>query len=175
MGFDNFACLLDKLMHIRKGQPLYLKDLSLGEDLRGSKRKILGELIHQTIKEEMQIRRRNASRKTYIGTSGWKGKEREKERVGREKSYKKGSESPIGRKESISTLTSMAPMTSNIKLSAKLLYYTTCHPQMDGQTEVFVQSLYDKARLHMEKKGEQYARSANKRRKEVIFKERDLV
>ncbi|RDX82158.1 hypothetical protein CR513_37082, partial [Mucuna pruriens] len=35
--------------------------------------------------------------------------------------------------------------------------------------------LHDKAMLHMERKGEQYARSANKERKEVLFKEGDLV
>ncbi|RDX81037.1 hypothetical protein CR513_38332, partial [Mucuna pruriens] len=39
----------------------------------------------------------------------------------------------------------------------------------------FVQRLHDKAKLHMEKKGDQYARSANKGRKEVIFNEGDLV
>ncbi|RDX83364.1 hypothetical protein CR513_35726, partial [Mucuna pruriens] len=37
----------------------------------------LDELIHQAIRVEMKIRRRSASRKTYIGISGWKGKERE--------------------------------------------------------------------------------------------------
>ncbi|RDY06479.1 hypothetical protein CR513_09525, partial [Mucuna pruriens] len=35
----------------------------------------------------------------------------------------------------------------------------------------FVQKLHDKVRLHMERKGEKYVRSANKRRKEVLFKE----
>ncbi|RDX66282.1 hypothetical protein CR513_54971, partial [Mucuna pruriens] len=39
----------------------------------------------------------------------------------------------------------------------------------------FVQKLHDKARLHMERKGEQYARSVNKGRKEVLFKEGDLM
>ncbi|RDX96079.1 hypothetical protein CR513_21311, partial [Mucuna pruriens] len=38
-------------------------------------------------------------------------------------------------------------------------------------TTQFVQILYDKARLHMERKGEQYARSANRGRKEVLLKE----
>ncbi|RDX94203.1 Retrovirus-related Pol polyprotein from transposon 17.6, partial [Mucuna pruriens] len=46
----------------------------------------------------------------------------------------------------------------------------------EGLSKVeFVQKLHDKARLHMESKGEQYARSSNKGRKEVLFKEGDLV
>ncbi|RDY04733.1 hypothetical protein CR513_11515, partial [Mucuna pruriens] len=43
------------------------------------------------------------STKTYVGTSGWKGKDREKERARREKSPKKGSESSLSRKEVTST------------------------------------------------------------------------
>ncbi|RDY14433.1 hypothetical protein CR513_00507, partial [Mucuna pruriens] len=43
----------------------------------------LGELVHQVIKVELQIRRRSSSRKTYSGTSGWKGKDREKEKARR--------------------------------------------------------------------------------------------
>ncbi|RDX96825.1 hypothetical protein CR513_20479, partial [Mucuna pruriens] len=39
----------------------------------------------------------------------------------------------------------------------------------------FGQELHDKAKLHMERKGEQYGGSANKGRKEVLFKERDLI
>ncbi|RDX85597.1 hypothetical protein CR513_33189, partial [Mucuna pruriens] len=39
----------------------------------------------------------------------------------------------------------------------------------------FVQRLHDKARLHMEKKGEKYAKNANKWRKKVFYKEEDLV
>ncbi|RDX99730.1 Retrovirus-related Pol polyprotein from transposon 17.6, partial [Mucuna pruriens] len=39
----------------------------------------------------------------------------------------------------------------------------------------FVQNLHDRAQLHMEKKGEIYAKNANKGRKEVSFKEGDLV
>ncbi|RDX84135.1 hypothetical protein CR513_34865, partial [Mucuna pruriens] len=33
----------------------------------------LSELVHQAIKVEMQFRRRSESRKTYEGSSGWKG------------------------------------------------------------------------------------------------------
>ncbi|RDX89946.1 hypothetical protein CR513_28244, partial [Mucuna pruriens] len=57
----------------------------------------LGWLAYQAIKVEMQIRRRNASRKTYVGTSCWKGEKREKE------------------KEITSTPTHMAPRINNIK------------------------------------------------------------
>ncbi|RDY01383.1 hypothetical protein CR513_15289, partial [Mucuna pruriens] len=32
----------------------------------------LSKIVHQAIKVEMQIRRRNASKKTYVGISGWK-------------------------------------------------------------------------------------------------------
>ncbi|RDY09725.1 hypothetical protein CR513_05876, partial [Mucuna pruriens] len=39
----------------------------------------------------------------------------------------------------------------------------------------FIKKLHDKAWLQMEKKGEQYAKSANKGRKEIIFKKGDLV
>ncbi|RDX90358.1 hypothetical protein CR513_27784, partial [Mucuna pruriens] len=38
----------------------------------------------------------------------------------------------------------------------------------------FVQKLHDKAKFHMEGKGEQYARSANKGRKKVLFKEGEV-
>ncbi|RDY13234.1 hypothetical protein CR513_01877, partial [Mucuna pruriens] len=75
----------------------------------------LGELVHQTIKVEMKIRRRSAFRKTYVGSSGWKGKEKEKEKVRREKSPKKGSDPVLGQKEVASTPTTNAPRTSNIK------------------------------------------------------------
>ncbi|RDX98338.1 hypothetical protein CR513_18759, partial [Mucuna pruriens] len=46
----------------------------------------------------------------------------------------------------------------------------------EGLSKVqFSKRLHDKARLHMEKKQGQYARNANKGRKEVLFKEGDLV
>ncbi|RDX58687.1 hypothetical protein CR513_61981, partial [Mucuna pruriens] len=64
----------------------------------------LSELVHQAIKEEY-------TRKAYGGSSGWKGKEREKDRARREKSPKKGSKPSISRKE----LTPMPPRTSSIK------------------------------------------------------------
>ncbi|RDY13175.1 hypothetical protein CR513_01942, partial [Mucuna pruriens] len=38
----------------------------------------LSELVHQAIKVEMQIRRRSASRNTYVGSNGWNDKEKEK-------------------------------------------------------------------------------------------------
>ncbi|RDY13682.1 hypothetical protein CR513_01362, partial [Mucuna pruriens] len=75
----------------------------------------LGELVHQAIKVEMQIRRRSAFRKSYVYISGWKGKEREKEKGRREKSPKKGSDPSLGRKETTSTPTLMAPRISDIK------------------------------------------------------------
>ncbi|RDX87533.1 hypothetical protein CR513_30986, partial [Mucuna pruriens] len=39
----------------------------------------------------------------------------------------------------------------------------------------FVKELHEKARIHMEKKEEQYVKNANEGKKEVIFKEGDLV
>ncbi|RDX84734.1 hypothetical protein CR513_34170, partial [Mucuna pruriens] len=75
----------------------------------------LGELVHQVIKVEIQIRRKSTSRKAYVGTSSWKGKEREKEKAKMEKSPKNGSYSSLGQKETTSTPTPMAPRTSNIK------------------------------------------------------------
>ncbi|RDY12034.1 hypothetical protein CR513_03215, partial [Mucuna pruriens] len=58
--------------------------------------KNLSELVHQAIKVEMQIGRRSTSKNTYEGSSGWKGKEKEKDRARREKDPKKGSEPFIG-------------------------------------------------------------------------------
>ncbi|RDX94053.1 hypothetical protein CR513_23607, partial [Mucuna pruriens] len=63
----------------------------------------------------MQLRRRSASRNTYGRSSGWKGKEKEKDRASREKSPKKGSEASIGRKELTPISTPMPPRASNIK------------------------------------------------------------
>ncbi|RDY01359.1 hypothetical protein CR513_15324, partial [Mucuna pruriens] len=74
----------------------------------------LSKLVHQAIKVEMQLMR-SASRKTYGGSSGWKGKEKENDRASREKSPKKGSESFIGQKELTPIPTSMPPRTSSIK------------------------------------------------------------
>ncbi|RDY12042.1 hypothetical protein CR513_03223, partial [Mucuna pruriens] len=56
----------------------------------------LSELVHQAIKVEKQLSRRSACRKTYGGSSGLKGKEKEKDRTRREKSSKKGNEASIG-------------------------------------------------------------------------------
>ncbi|RDX97736.1 hypothetical protein CR513_19489, partial [Mucuna pruriens] len=42
--------------------------------LYGFNRQIQDFLVHQASKVEMQIRRRSASRKTYMSSSGWKGK-----------------------------------------------------------------------------------------------------
>ncbi|RDX74383.1 hypothetical protein CR513_45884, partial [Mucuna pruriens] len=52
----------------------------------------LGKLVHQAIKVEMPIKIRSASRKSFVGASYWKGKDREKERARREKSPKKRSD-----------------------------------------------------------------------------------
>ncbi|RDY05113.1 hypothetical protein CR513_11085, partial [Mucuna pruriens] len=74
----------------------------------------LSELVHQAIKVEMQIRKRRASRKTYVGSSGWKGKKNENDKARREKSPKKGSES-IGQKEFTPTPTPISHRASSIK------------------------------------------------------------
>ncbi|RDX88535.1 hypothetical protein CR513_29861, partial [Mucuna pruriens] len=77
--------------------------------------KSLSELVHQAIKVEMQIRRRSASRKTYKGSSGWEGKEKDMNKARREKIPKKGSESSIGQKEFTPTLVPMQLRVSIIK------------------------------------------------------------
>ncbi|RDX69777.1 hypothetical protein CR513_51064, partial [Mucuna pruriens] len=53
----------------------------------------------------MQIKRRSTSRKSFVGASGWKGKDREKERARGEKSSKKGDDILHGRREAITTPT----------------------------------------------------------------------
>ncbi|RDX66818.1 hypothetical protein CR513_54370, partial [Mucuna pruriens] len=70
----------------------------------------LSELVHQAIKIEMQLWRRRASRKI----SGWKGKEKRKDRASREKSSKKRSKASIGQKELTPFSTPMRPKASSI-------------------------------------------------------------
>ncbi|RDY09720.1 hypothetical protein CR513_05870, partial [Mucuna pruriens] len=41
----------------------------------------LGELVHQATKVEMQIKRRSAPREPYLRSNGWKGKDKEKEKI----------------------------------------------------------------------------------------------
>ncbi|RDY12847.1 hypothetical protein CR513_02274, partial [Mucuna pruriens] len=53
------------------------------------------ELVHQATKVELQVKRRQASRKPYSSNSSWKGKEKEKERPRRDKCSKKGKVSPL--------------------------------------------------------------------------------
>ncbi|RDY04702.1 hypothetical protein CR513_11572, partial [Mucuna pruriens] len=71
------------------------EETTMVQFLHGLNRKIQDVLVHQAIKVEMQIRR-SASRKTYVGTSGWNGKEIEKEKSKREKSPKKGNDLSFG-------------------------------------------------------------------------------
>ncbi|RDX78013.1 hypothetical protein CR513_41775, partial [Mucuna pruriens] len=52
----------------------------------------LGELVHQVVKVEMQLKRRSASKRSTANTSSWKGRDREKEKVRSDKSLKKGCE-----------------------------------------------------------------------------------
>ncbi|RDX88940.1 hypothetical protein CR513_29396, partial [Mucuna pruriens] len=68
----------------------------------------LGELVHQAIK-------RSASRKSFVGASGWKGKDTEKERVRREKILKKGSDISHGWREAITIPSPIPYRTSSIK------------------------------------------------------------
>ncbi|RDY03217.1 hypothetical protein CR513_13222, partial [Mucuna pruriens] len=76
----------------------------------------LRELVHRTIKVEMQIKRRSTSRRPYLGSSGGDSeRKREKEKVKRDKSLKKESDSSHDQKEITTTLTPNAPRTSNIK------------------------------------------------------------
>ncbi|RDY00275.1 hypothetical protein CR513_16564, partial [Mucuna pruriens] len=56
----------------------------------------LEDLIHQTTKVELQLKRKITSRKPYL-SSNWKGKEKERPR--KDKSSKKGSEPLHGRKK----------------------------------------------------------------------------
>ncbi|RDX85646.1 hypothetical protein CR513_33127, partial [Mucuna pruriens] len=97
----------------------------------------IGKLVCEAIRVEMQIKRRSASRKTYIVSSGWKGKEKEKEKVRREKSPKKGSDHSLGQKEITSTPTPNAPRTNgrscvnmaSERLVKKLGLPTFVHPR----------------------------------------------
>ncbi|RDX90014.1 hypothetical protein CR513_28171, partial [Mucuna pruriens] len=73
------------------------------------------ELVHQVIKVEMQIRRRSATKRTYGGSSSWKGKDKDKDKARREKSPKKGSKISIYRKALTPTPTPIPLRTSNIK------------------------------------------------------------
>ncbi|RDY04583.1 hypothetical protein CR513_11675, partial [Mucuna pruriens] len=68
-----------------------------------------GELVHQTIKVEMQLRRRSVSRILI------RGRDMEKEKVRSERIHKKGSEPFQGRKEIVVTPSTSAPRTNNIK------------------------------------------------------------
>ncbi|RDX91679.1 hypothetical protein CR513_26297, partial [Mucuna pruriens] len=61
--------------------------------------KEIQDLVHQAIKVVLQFKRRNAFRKPYLSSSRWKDKEREKEKVMRDKSPKKGSDISYCRKE----------------------------------------------------------------------------
>ncbi|RDX68984.1 hypothetical protein CR513_51960, partial [Mucuna pruriens] len=73
----------------------------------------LGELVHQVVKVEMQLKMRSASRRSTTSTNGWKGRDREKEKVRSDRSPKKGSEPFQGPKELF--VTPFAPSTSKIK------------------------------------------------------------
>ncbi|RDY11898.1 hypothetical protein CR513_03377, partial [Mucuna pruriens] len=60
-----------------------LMRVQIGESEEATMAYTLSELFHQAIKVKMQIRRRSTSRKTYMGSSSWKGKEKKKENLKR--------------------------------------------------------------------------------------------
>ncbi|RDY12111.1 hypothetical protein CR513_03136, partial [Mucuna pruriens] len=71
---------------------------------------LLGTLVHQAIKVEMQLKRRSASRRSTASSSSWR--DRDKEKVRSDRSLKKGSDPFQVYKEMIITPT---PRTSDIK------------------------------------------------------------
>ncbi|RDX87664.1 hypothetical protein CR513_30832, partial [Mucuna pruriens] len=76
-------------------------------------------LVHQAVKVEIQLRRRSASRRSIIGSSSLRGRDREKEKARSERSPKKGSEPFQG-----FTPSPNAPKSSNIKC---FNYLGKCH------------------------------------------------
>ncbi|RDX69850.1 hypothetical protein CR513_50982, partial [Mucuna pruriens] len=118
---------MSKLYQGSKSVQEYHKEMEMDlmrAQIRKSKKTTLAWFLHGLNKEiqdviELQHYRtlgeRSASRNTYNGTSGWKGKDKEKERARREKSPKKESEALNGRKEVTFTPTPMTPRTSSIK------------------------------------------------------------
>ncbi|RDX86698.1 hypothetical protein CR513_31940, partial [Mucuna pruriens] len=74
------------------------------------------QLERQAIKVEVQIRMRNASRKTFVGSNGiGRSKERDEDRLRKDKSPKKRSDSFRGLKEEKEPTTPNDPRTSSIK------------------------------------------------------------
>ncbi|RDX74485.1 hypothetical protein CR513_45767, partial [Mucuna pruriens] len=70
--------------------------------------KTMSKLVYQAIKVEMQTRRRNASKRTYRGSSSWKGKYKDKDRARR-------NEISTGHKALTPTPTLILPKASIIK------------------------------------------------------------
>ncbi|RDX88679.1 hypothetical protein CR513_29698, partial [Mucuna pruriens] len=105
-------------MDLLRAQIKESEEATVTQFLHGLKREIqdvvelqhcrsLSELVHQAINAEMQLRR-SVYRKTYKGSSGWKGKRREKDKASMERSPQKGSEASIDRKE-------LTPISNSIK------------------------------------------------------------
>ncbi|RDX79914.1 hypothetical protein CR513_39604, partial [Mucuna pruriens] len=96
-------------MDLIRAQAEEIMEVTMARFLHDLNNEIQDILVHQTIKVELQIKRRNVFRKPFSSSSSWKGKEREKERFRRDKSPKKGSDISQGQKETPSICTSSAP------------------------------------------------------------------
>ncbi|RDX84168.1 hypothetical protein CR513_34825, partial [Mucuna pruriens] len=81
-----------KMASMHESEESYEGD-NLGES-NGGRRSSRSSMV------EMQFRRRSESRKTYGGSSGWKGKQKEKDRARKEKVLRRGVNPPLTKKNS---------------------------------------------------------------------------
>ncbi|RDX89287.1 hypothetical protein CR513_29003, partial [Mucuna pruriens] len=74
----------------------------------------LANLVHQSTKIELQLKRHQAAKKSYLGSS-WKDKDKKRERPRKDKSPKKGNVPSQDRKEEVTPPSLSSSRSSNIK------------------------------------------------------------